>query len=409
MLAVSLLLCGAAAAGTTEKMEQEKNKAFTAEVMLQMKRLSGTVLSPDGKQAVYSLSTQDMEQNGSFSNLYRCDVADGRTVALTEGTHKNYDPQWARDGRIYFLSTASGEAQIWSILPDGSGLTQVSDLKGGVNGFRVSPKGDNLWYAATVQVEPFTADRYPDLPKTTARIYDDLMARHWDYWLEGKYSHLFVAPLSGGKMGEGKDIMPGEAWDVPMAPYFDNGEIAWNNAGTAIAYTAKKLKGKEYALSTNSDIYLYTLADGKTVNLTEGMPGYDKYPLFSPDDKRIAWRSMERAGNEADKERLFVIDLQSGEKTYLTPDFDYNATALNWEGNNTIWFIAPIEATHQICRVKAGGKGKVEVVTSGDQDYTSLVLAGDAIVAERTKLTAPTDLFVISRKDGSARQLTAVS
>ena len=160
--------------------------------------------------------------------------------------------------------------------------------------------------------------------------------------------------------------MPDAQWDAPLAPYFDMAEIAWNNAGTMLAYTCKPLTGTEYAVSTDSDIFVYVLESGvtqnicKPVNVNTGEPvasdkavmaGYDKYPVWSPDDTKIAFLSQRRAGNESDKARLFLYDCRTGEMQDLTEDFDYNAMNVVWEGNDRIWFIAPIEATHQICRI----------------------------------------------------------
>ena len=152
-----------------------------------------------------------------------------------------------------------------------------------------------------------------------------------------------------------------------------------------MAYTCKPLTGKEYAVSTDSDIFVYDLASGKTQNICKGnkqyaFVGYDKYPVWSPSGKKIAFRSQERAGNEADKERLMIYDLASGEVKYLTAEFDYHATNVVWDGEECLYFIAPIEATHQICRVKADGLQGVEVLTKGDHDINSFEISGGVCV-----------------------------
>ena len=191
--------------------------------------------------------------------------------------------------------------------------------------------------------EKCSADLYKDMPRSKAHIYDDLMARHWNYWDEGRYRHLFIAALTDGKAAEGVDIVGADAaWDVPTAPYFDTAEIAWSNAGDRLAYTCKPLTGTDYALSTDSDIFVYDCASGRTTNICKPLegrvrynamvhrdtpfPGYDKYPVWSPDDTRIAFRSMATPGYEADKERLMRYDCRTAEITDLTPSFDYHAT-----------------------------------------------------------------------------------
>ena len=421
----TLLLAGAVAAltvacsdGTGKKTdpmkidnsltEAEKSAGImTPEVMWKMGRVGGSTVSPDGKTVLYTVSYYSMKDDKSSTHIWSVPTDGGEAVQITDGAGKEASIQWSADGsRIYCLSTRSGDAQLWSAKPDGSDMRQLSAIEGGIEGFGVSPKGDKLYYIKRVQVEKRrSSEIFPDLPDSKAMIYDDLMVRHWNYWDDGSYLHLFVADLQNGKVAEGVDIMAGEPWDAPLAPYFDAAEIAWNNAGTQLAYTCKKMKGKQYALSTNSDIYLYDLASGKTTNITEGMMGYDKYPRFSPDDSMVAFTSMERDGNESDKDRLFVTKLATGEKLYLTKDFDYNAGNVVWDGNDKLYFLTPIRATYQLCRVGLDGS-PVEVVTRGAHDLNAFTMGGGKLVAERTTLSSPTELYAVNLSDGTLTQLT---
>jgi len=388
--------------------EAEKSAGIlTPEVMWKMGRVGGSTVSPDGKTVLYTVSYYSMKDDKSSTHIWSVPTDGGEAVQITDGAGKEASIQWSADGsRIYFLSTRSGDAQLWSAKPDGSDMRQLSAIEGGIEGFGVSPKEDKLYYIKRVQVEKRrSSEIFPDLPDSKAMIYDDLMARHWDYWDDGSYLHLFIADLQNGKVAEGVDIMEGEPWDAPMAPYFDAAEIAWNNAGTQLAYTCKKMTGKQYALSTNSDIYLYDLASGKTTNITEGMMGYDKYPRFSPDDSMVAFTSMERDGNESDKDRLFVTKLGTGEKLYLTKDFDYNAGNVVWDGNDKLYFLTPIRATYQLCRVGLDGS-PVELVTRGAHDLNAFTMGGGKLVAERTTLSSPTELFAVNLSDGTLTQLT---
>ena len=421
----TLLLAGAVAAltvacgdGTGKKTdpmkidnsltEAEKSAGIlTPEVMWKMGRVGGSTVSPDGKTVLYTVSYYSMKDDKSSTHIWSVPTDGGEAVQITDGAGKEASILWSAVGsRIYFLSTRSGDVQLWSSKPDGSDMRQLSAIEGGIEGFGVSPKGDKLYYIKRVQVEKRrSSEIFPDLPDSKAMIYDDLMVRHWNYWDDGSYLHLFVADLQNGKVAEGVDIMAGEPWDAPLAPYFDAAEIAWNNAGTQLAYTCKKMKGKQYALSTNSDIYLYDLASGKTTNITEGMMGYDKYPRFSPDDSMVAFTSMERDGNESDKDRLFVTKLATGEKLYLTKDFDYNAGNVVWDGNDKLYFLTPIRATYQLCRVGLDGS-PVEVVTRGAHDLNAFTMGGGKLVAERTTLSSPTELYAVNLSDGTLTQLT---
>ncbi len=368
---------------------------FTPEVMYKLGRLGG--FDAVDKEVAYAVSWYSVEDNNSRTELH----VGGATIENASS------PQWSSDGKTLFF-TRSG--QLWSANANGSGQTQVSNIEGGADAFGVSPAGDMIFYAKKVRVAARESkDVHTDMGESKALIYDDLMERHWDYWDRGDYSHIFIAPLRDGKLGEGVDIMPNEPWDAPLAPYFDAGEIAWSNNGKLLAYTCKKLTGKEYSLSTDSDIYLYNVSTGKTENLTRGMVGYDKYPVFSPDDKRIAWLSMERPGNESDKNRLFVMNIDGSAKKYLTSEFDYNAENVVWENEHTLLFRSPIEATHQLCRVSDKG-GKVEVITRGDHDVNTFVL-GDkgTVVANITTISRAAELFSISTKNGAIKPMTHIN
>lgn len=389
--------------------EEKQNGLLTPEVMWKMGRVGNSAVSPDGSQVAYTVTEYNMAENRGVSNLYIISTEGGESTQLTDNAGSEFNVQWSADGKkIYFLSTRGGAAQIWTINPDGSGLKKISNIKDGIEGFGVAPSGDKVFYVQSVHVEARkSSDIYADADKSKALVYDDIMARHWDYWDEGSYLHIFVADITKGKVGAGIDIMQGEPWDAPMAPYFDTAEITWNNAGTQLAYTCKKLTGKEYALSTDSDIYVYDLATKETLNINKGnkpvnprtkiapaMPGYDKYPVFSPDDKKIAFTSMARPGNEADKERLFVWDSESGAMTNLTANFDYNAMNVIWTDNDNITFIAPMEGTLQVCAVNTSGSSAVSVLSSGDHDINHISISNNGVcIAEMTTQRSATELY----------------
>lgn len=378
---------------------------FTPEVMWKMGRLGEIALSPDGEKLAYTLTYYNVEDNKGMSSVYVMPAQGGEAKMVTDNTAGDSDIQWSKDGsKIYFIR----EGQIWSVGADGEKMTKVSDVEGGVNGFKFSPDESNVWYVHTVKVGKVTGvDNYPELTKSEVLIYDDLMERHWNYWDKGEYSHIFVAAFDGKKLTGDKDIMEGELWDAPMAPYFDNAEIAWNNAGNVVAYTCKKLTGTEYAMSTDSDIYLYDIATAETANITKGMPGYDKYPRFSPNDEMIAFTSMERARNEADKSRLMVMNLATKELNYITKDFDYNAENVAWIDNANLLFITPMAATLQLAT--ANLDDQVRVITSGDHSYEGFSLANNVLIGAKSNVSVATELYAVDLQAGAENQLTFIN
>lgn len=392
--------------------EQEKEAGIlTTEVMLKLARLSGSILSPNGETIVYALNVQDIENNRSYTNLFALIVKSNETTQLTFGEKSNSSAQFNKDGsKVYYSSNEKNGSQIWIMNIDGSDKNQISNVKGGIRGFNVAPTEDKVYYAKTVKVDQTAKDMYPEYKKNGAMIYDDLMVRHWDYWTDGTYSHIFVANLANGSLSGAKDINKGESWDTPYAPYFPMGNITWSNDGTKIAYSSKKMTGYEYAKSTNSDIYIYDTATGQTENITKEHKGYDNSPSFSPDDKKIAWISMEREGNEADKERLFIKEFATGNVIDLTKDFDTDAGSIVWDGNDDIYFIAPLQATHQLCKVEVKDGAEIEVLTEGLQDYNHLTgIAKDKIYLEKTTISSPTDIISISKKKNRESQVTEVN
>ena len=417
-------------AATDNALTPEEIEAgiLTPEVMWKMKRAGSSSLSPDGTRLLYAQTVYDMAENRGTTSLYVEEMDSKQVKCLAEGS----SPRWNADGsRIYFLSERSGSSQVWVMDADGSNARQVTGLQEGapaVEGFGISPDEQHIWWVQQVQVaDRRSSDVHRDMPKSKARIYDDLMARHWDYWDEGSYRHIFVGELADGKASEGVDILgPEAAWDAPLAPYFDMAEIAWNNAGTRLAYTCKPLTGIRYAVSTDSDIFVYDLASGTTQNIckpdsvnypggltiqSNELPGYDKYPVWSPDDRYIAFLSQRRAGNESDKARLFLYDTTTGAMTDLTTEFDYNAQNVVWEDASTLLFVAPIEATHQICRVRLTDEGHspVEVLTRGDHDLTSFSTGGGRAVAERATISSAPEFFEVSLSDGSLTQISEIN
>ena len=401
--------------------EEIAEARLTPPVMWKMGRLGAASLSPDGTTSLYAITRYNMAENKGLTQIYVRDMASGEEKALTDNTSSNSDPQWSADGsKIYFTSNRSGSTQLWSMNPDGNGAKQITDIEGGIEGYGVAPAGDKLFYVKKVQVKDVkSSDVHKDMDKSKARIYDDLMSRHWDYWDEGSYSHIFIADLTANGLANDKDILGAEAaWDAPLAPYFDTAEIAWSNNGKMLAYTCKPLTGAEYALSTDSDIFIYNTEDGSTLNINKiktnkGMRimeyvGYDRYPVWSPDDSKLAFCSMATPGYESDKDRLFVYDLASQEHTYLTPDFDHSAQNVIWKDNSTLYFLSAIFGTQQVCKVGVENTN-VEVITKGDHDIATMSIAGDKCIATLMTINTDKELYEVNLADGALCQLTNIN
>ena len=384
-----------------------ESKVMTPEVLWSFGRLSDVKVSPDGKKVLYGVSYFSIPENKSNRELFVMNADGSDKVQLTKTPKSEYNAVWHPNGKqIVYLSSESGSVQAWMINSDGTGKTKISDIKDGFSELKFSPKGDKVLFTKEIKIDKATKDIYPDLDKADGRIITDLMYRHWDTWEDGKYSHVFVADFDGKNITNEKDIMPGEPYDAPLKPFGGLDDICWTPDGKAIAYTCKKLKGKSYTLSTNSDVYLYTIANGETKNLTEGMPGYDKSPFFSPDGSKMYWLSMERAGFEADKDRLFQLDMKTGEKKYLTEKFDHSPFSFKWiDEGKQLYFVAGVFGTFQIYKMNIETQ-EFTAITEGMHDYHSVDIAGDKLIATRVDMTKPQEIYSVNPETGEATDIS---
>ena len=394
--------------------EKEAGK-FTPEVMWKMGRIGAQTLSADGSKLVYALTEYNLAENRGVTTLWLRDMATGETKRLTDYNSSNHSAQWLDEANIAFLSNRSGSSQVWAMDINTLATRQLTTLAKDVEGFGIA--GDHAFYVQRVEVAKLKgSNKYEDMDKSKVRIYDDLMVRHWDYWDDGSYLHIFAADYKDGKIAEGKDIIGADkAYDAPLAPYFDNAEIRLSPDGTQLAYTCKPLTGTEYALSTDSDIFLYDFATEATRNLSkeaaeagaDAFVGYDKYPVFSPDGTKIAFRSQRRPGNEADQQRLWVFDLKTNKCDYITRGQDYCVTEVAWDGNDAMYFVLPWRGTHQVAHIDLAGNMKH--ITRGNHDINAFTFAGGKIVANMNTICKAVELYDVNLESGELTQLTDVN
>ena len=400
-------LATAAALSATLPAVAQQSQHMTPETMLSLARVGASALSPDGKTVVYSVGFPSIKDNKIRTELFTISSDGSARRQITQGVAGVHGARWIQQGRrISYISSESGAPQVWTMAPDGTDRRQVTNIEGGLSDYLFSPDEKQLAYIKEISFGKSTKEIYPDLPKATGRIVTDLMYKHWDEWVE-TIPHIFIAPVGGEAITGGKDILEGEPYEAPTKPFGGAEELSWSPDGKVLAYSSRKKTGMEYSLSTNTDIYLYDLASGQTRNITEGMGGYDTHPRFSPDGKRISWISMERDGYEADLKRLFVQDLKTEQKTFLTDGFEYDVDELQWAANSqSIFFLSTKHAEAQLWEIALKGR-KIRQITTGMHDYTSLDVQGDKILAGRQSYIEPTDLYLVDIKTGAAKQLTA--
>ena len=385
-----------------------KDGRMTPEALWAMGRIGGMNVSPDGKRVVYTVAYYSVPENKSNREVFvmNADGSDNKQITKT-GFAEN-EAVWIKGGtKIAFLCNESGSSQLWEMNPDGTDRKRLSDYDKDIEGFAFSPDEKKVLFISQVKTVNSTADKYPDLDKATGVIITDLMYKHWDEWVT-TVPHPFVADFDGESISNPVDVMEGELFESPMKPCGGIEQLAWNTPSDKIAYPSRKKTGKEYAISTNSDIYVYDLNTKQTTNITEENKGYDTNPTYSPDGKSIAWLSMERDGYEADQNRLMVMNLETGEKTFVSKDFDSNVDSYCWSADcERIYFTGVWHGESQVYQIDLANGNKITPLTEGMYDYASVALLGDKLIAQRHSMSMGDEIYSIDLTgDHTVTQLT---
>ena len=366
---------------------------LTPEALWAMGRINSVLPNEQTNQLAYTVSYYSVEENRSSSWIRVAHEQDNQLV--TDNEWVGYEPAWWGNNIAYLNG---GKLHVKSI--DGKVKT-LNGFDKDIEGFLLSPQGDKIILIAQVKTVASTADKHPDLPLASGRVVDDLMYKHWDEWTETA-PHPFLCELKEGIANPESrikdleiinciDLLEGTPYESPMKPFGGIEQLAWSPDGKTIAYTCRKKSGLDYAISTNSDIYLYDIATGTHTNLTEGNMGYDTNPSYSPDGKYIAWLSMERDGYESDENRLFICNLATGEQTFLSKGLDTNVDSYYWKDNNTLVFSAVWHATSMLYEINL--QGERTYLTTGQYDYVPAANIGDTYYCLRHSMREANEIF----------------
>lgn len=402
---------------------------MTPEALWAMGRIASVKPSPDGKNIVYQVGYYSVKENKGHQVLRVMDATGKNDRLLTTSAKSESDPIWLDNNTIAYLSGG----QLWTMDANGGNRKQLTHSDLDIEGFKFSPNKKQVVLIKSIPYYGTIAKNPDDLDKTTGLLINDMNYRHWDHYVQTN-THPFLAEVTAAGVSDGIDIMEGEPFESPVAPFGGIEQIDWSKDSKKIAYTSRKKEGVQYAISTDTDIYLYDIASKTTINLckpagyqepkidaTKSMRnqevnhqagdmqvGYDVNPQFSPDGKYIAWQSMKNNGYESDRNRLCVMDIATGKKTYVTEKFDSNVDGFIWAANSkNLYFIGCWHACINIYQTNL--KGDIKQLTEGQHDYASIDLLGSTgkqLVALRHSMSAPNDIFVItpSKKEKASTQ-----
>jgi len=352
----------------TLTMAQKTN--ITPERLIKLGRVSGKSISKDGSQVVFGVSKYSFTTQKKTNNLYSVAINGGEVKKITKKEANLIDK---------------------SISPNGE--------------YKIKVKNEKLKNVAGT-------DFHPDVKNSNVLIYEELNYRHWDTWEDGNFSHIMYQSNSD-KKGKLIDIMKGDPFHSPQKPFGGDEDYLWSPDSKNIFYVSKKASGTAYAISTNTDIYSYELATGKTLNLTEYNKGYDTSPAFSSQDQ-LAWLQMKRDGYESDKSDIIVrikgIDLN------LTKDWDGTVNSFIWANDGKkIFFVAPVLGTVQIFEITVPTSSKINVnsprkITEGQFDVHGIIgQVGEKLAVKRRDMNHASEIYSVEITSGKMEQLSHVN
>ena len=411
---------------------------LTPELLWSMGRIGSTVLSPDKTNILYTVTTYNISENRGYSAIYILNSETKETKKLTVNTSKSEsDANFIENGRkiVFLCADDNGTSQLWMMNTDGSNRKCISSEKTDVNGYLFSPDEKNVVLIHDVPTETSIIKNDDDLPKATGMVINELMYKHWDRYVRS-VPHPFIANFDGSQITNARDILDGQPYESPMCPFGGIEEFAWSPDSKSLAYVMRKKTGRDYAISTDSDIFLYNLETGKTknlckpenykapvVNATSSLKhqiqynenedynlGYDDKPKFSPNGKYIAWTSMKHDGYESDRTRLCVFEFSTGSKTYVTETFDSGVNDFVWDDNSKELYFSGV--WHGKTNLyKTNLKGEVSKITDEVCDYTLVDVDSrqNKLLTKKQSMSMADDIFFVDIKKGTSHQLTNIN
>ena len=394
---------------------QQPAQKLSPETLWKLGRLGSATLTPDGASVIYSVTKYNLGLNQSEPNLFTVPVNGGNVQQLTnEPGSKDILKIDPVTGRITYWY----DGRIWQLDKDGNNpsmltLNQQDDFEN----IRISPDGKKIMYTRNVQLEKFLAkDKYPDMPKSSAMVFTDLNYRHWDTYETGAHSHIFLADYDNGKISNEKDIMHGELFDVPQKPFGGLEDLVFSPDSKSIIYVCKKKTGKDYAQSTNTDLYLYNIETDETRNTTAYNKGYDTQPRFNNSGTTLAWLSMKEDGYEADKNDIIIKDLKTNTRINLTAQWDESVGSFVFSNDDSkIYFTAVYNGTEQLFGIDlknntTGSAQAITQITKGQWNVSAIIgQSGNAMIVSRCDMNHADEIYSVNLTNGAMQKLSDIN
>lgn len=386
---------------------------LTAEMLWELGRVNGEGIWEDGEKLIFGVSEYNWRNNKSEKDLFLIPLAGGEMTRLTNQKGAESLLKVDQDEAYYLL-----EGQIWKRNLKTGASAQLTDYEGGLSNVKLSPDGQNILFSKRVLLKPVhSPDKYEDVPESDVYVYDSLDYRHWDTWNDGRFTHPFVAAFNEGEIKGERDLLEGESYYSPQAPFGGAEDYTWSPDSRSVYYVTKKRSGTDYAKSTNTDIFRYDIQSRETINITAEMEGYDTNPTFNTQGDMLAWLSMETDGYEADKNDIYIRRTTDGAKRNLTAHWDGTVNSFIWSlDNQSIFFLAPYEGTVQLFELQVPSDRLEEAtpiitqLSEGQFDIADIIgETSNGLIVSSTTMTRAPEIFEFTWKDKSLRPITRVN
>ncbi len=380
-------------------------KPLTPEASLEVRWPGAPALSPDGRWVAFAI-TDKHPTKPSDTQLYLMPAHDGAPRAITRSG--GHSPTWSPDGRrLAFVGASNGEAALMVFEVGQVGEpTVLFTFAPGIAEPRFTADGRFIVFVG--QIDPACRDaechaaaekKKADDP-VKARVYDDLLYRHWSGWDDGTRAHLFVVPVD--KSAAPKDLTPG-----PLAVPTDilNAGTGWTLTKDSVVFA--RHQGEDRARSTNNDLYEKRLFAGRPVKLTDN-PAWDANPVASPSGRYVAYTAFARPGFEADRPVLHIYDRETKKTVARTRDWDRGVRDIVWSGEDALFVTAYDRGFKALFRLPRVSGAPERVVGDRSVKYPAAGPSGE-VVFVATTFEAPPEVWQWDPRTKKASAITSLN
>ncbi|MDA0986217.1 MAG: S9 family peptidase [Bacteroidetes bacterium] len=373
--------------------------------LFKSKRISDPQISPDGKWISFVVGVVNKDENKTNNDIWIMNSNGEDLKQLTSDPKSDNHPRWSADSKtISFTSTRKGTPQIFTMDTKGENVKQITNISTGASQQMFSPDGKMISFISSVYPE-FSSKTFSEMDKLNkekdeqiekskvkAKVFTQLLYRHWDSWTDFKRMHIFIQNI---EIGEPINLTPGERDAVPNSSTFSAGDdYGWSMDSKEIAYTVTPTPTREEAWSTNHDIFTVNIQSLEKKQITKNLAA-DTYPRYSPDGKYIAYRSQNVAGFEADKWDIVIYNRATSEVKNITKNWDYVVTGFEWSSDSKYIFTpSEEEAEELLWRISADGKEIKKITLNGVTSSFSVSNSGEIVFTKAT-LNRPVEIYKI--------------